>query len=260
MESNTNKLAQSTNTDKDDDSITGIKLLLKLKQCQKVYDDYINNGSIDQFGNIIQNDELLYRLMNETIEDEASIYNQKETGIELDYMNEKSTKMISDVDRMLKEITETRRQIQLNKDIQSIKTKEDYLGYWNIKPKSVTSTIENNKDTEVQHIDRIDNYKNYTITKDNDNEKKYDQIKERLKTQEMEIKHKQIENTQDKTNKPNQLNKIHNDNVVFNYNNDDTDKLFEEIRLANSRMDNFISELDECIELNEKIDKELAEE
>ena len=34
---------------------------------------------------------------------------------------------------------------------------------------------------------------------------------------------------------------------------DDLNKLFAEIHLANSKMDNFLNEIDECLELNENI-------
>lgn len=267
MESDTNyKLIQSNNKEKekDDDVITGIKLLLKLKHCQKAYDDYVNSGLIDQYGGSIMNNESMYRLMNETIEDESSVYLQKEKGIELDYMNKKSSRMINDVDQMIKEISDTRRQIQLNKDIEKIKTKEDYLAYMNVKPNNVDGTNDACKDQTGKGIERIDNYKNYIITKDNEKEKKYTSIKERLKKQEKEINDRQIESNTDTTNKskqPKQIEIDDRDGVKYKFNSDDeTEKLFEEIRLTNSRMDNFISELDECIELNEKIDKGLMEE
>lgn len=52
--------------------------------------------------------EVMNRLMNEIIEDECSVYPQKEKGIELNNTNKKSCPMINNINQMIKEISNTR--------------------------------------------------------------------------------------------------------------------------------------------------------
>ena len=109
----------------------GIKLLLTLKKAQKVYDDYRNphENESDYIETFINNENLLYELIKDTdITKEETMLQSKK----VDDMNEKSAQMLKEVDAILKDIIETKREVQLDKEIAKIKNKNDYLKFMNV--------------------------------------------------------------------------------------------------------------------------------
>ena len=98
---------------KNNERLTGIKMLLKLKKAQKMYDNYIDNESDDYLDEMLNNEKLLNNLIEETDITKEETFSQSK---QLNDMNEKSCKMIKDLDDMLKDVLETRRQLQLEKE------------------------------------------------------------------------------------------------------------------------------------------------
>ena len=107
---------------KNNERLTGIKMLLKLKKAQKMYDNYIDNESDDYLDEMLNNEKLLNNLIEETDITKEETFSQSK---QLNDMNEKSCKMIKDLDDMLKDVLETRRQLQLEKEQSKIKTKDE---------------------------------------------------------------------------------------------------------------------------------------
>ena len=100
---------------------------------------------------------------------------------------------------------------------------------------------------------KINEYKKYIIPNDDERNNDYNSIIEKLKNQENEInevKNKQIKR---KKNPKKKLRK----KPKFETGDSNIDKLFAEINMVNSRMDNYLKDIDECLEMNEKINKKL---
>lgn len=249
------------------DKLTGIKMLLKLKNAQKIYDNYIggNENPEEYIEDIIKNEKMLNELFEETDNTKEETFAQSK---KVDDMNEKSSQMIKDVDIMLKEVIETRRQLQLEKEKSKIKTKEDYLKYMNVKPYTIQINIKSNP-IEIKN-ENLEKYKEYMIPKDEEKQKKFDSIKEKLNLQKNQVDNiigrgdntkqlniEELNRNIEKANKENtfiteEKTNYNNDTISTNQ-DDDLNKLFAEIHLANSKMDNFLNEIDECLELNENI-------
>ena len=96
--------------------------------------------------------------------------------------------MLKEVDAILKDIIETRREVQLDKEIAKIKNKDDYLKFMNVGIKE--SNTDRNKESNSINNDicslnhNEQNYKKYLIDKDNCKSKAYDEIKMKLNAQE----------------------------------------------------------------------------
>ena len=154
------------------DKLTGIKMLLKLKNAQKIYDNYIggNDNPEEYIDEIMKNEKMLNELYEETDNTKEETFAQSK---KVDDMNEKSSQMIKDLDIMLKEVIETRRQLQLEKEKSKIKTKEDYLKYMNVKPYKIQTNINQNSPIDIK-TENLQKYKEYIITKDEEKQKKLD--------------------------------------------------------------------------------------
>ena len=254
------------------DKLTGIKMLLKLKNAQKIYDNYIggNDNPEEYIDEIMKNEKMLNELYEETDNTKEETFAQSK---KVDDMNEKSSQMIKDLDIMLKEVIETRRQLQLEKEKSKIKTKEDYLKYMNVKPYKIQTNINQNSPIDIK-TENLQKYKEYIIPKDEEKQKKFDSIKEKLNLQKNKVdniigrgdKTKQLDIEElnrniEKANKENYNcgntfiteEKTNTSETINTNQDDDLNKLFAEIHLANSKMDNFLNEIDECLELNENI-------
>ena len=97
-------------------------------------------------------------------------------------------------------------------------------------------------------------YKKYIIPNNDERNNDFNSIKEKLKNQENEIQ--QVKNQQVNRKKPKKkLRKKQNNDLLTGDSN--IDKLFEEINMVNSRMDNYLKDIDECLEMNENIEKHL---
>ena len=249
----------------------GIKLLMKVKNAQTIYDNYTGT-SIDDYYKMMRDNDLMINQMKEEL-DKEELEMIKESH-KTDSIKEKSENMLSDVDAMIKEIKEMRQKIHDIKLNDKIKSKEDFLKFMNIiipnnnnnnDSISDSTTIKtDNKDFKKRNnillendfkIDenKINEYKKYIIPNDDERNNDYNSIIEKLKNQENEInevKNKQIKR---KKNPKKKLRK----KPKFETGDSNIDKLFAEINMVNSRMDNYLKDIDECLEMNEKINKKL---
>ena len=249
----------------------GIKLLLTLKKAQKIYDDYRNphENEADYIETFINNENLLYELIKDTdmTKDETMLQSKK-----VDDMNEKSTQMLKEVDAILKDIIETRRKVQLDKETAKIKNQNDYLKFMNVDIKESDTDI--NKESksinnDMCSLDNIEqNYKKYLIDKDNCKSKVYDEIKMKLNAQKNKVEetkdmlnineHKYKYESYNEDNDYNNIDEQY-DNTNTNGMDDELEKLFAESSNANTRMDNLLDEIDECIILNHNINDAILE-
>ncbi len=249
----------------------GIKLLMKVKNSQQIYDNYTGT-SIDDYYKMMRDNDLMINKMKEEL-DKEELEMIKESN-KTNSIYEKSENMLCDVDKMIKEIQSMRQKIKDIKIKEEIQTKDDYLKLMNdIIPNNNNNSFSNattvnseckevNKNNNLLLLEndfkineeKINNYKNYIIPKDEERNNNFNNIKEKLKNQENEIQ--QVKNQQVNRKKPKKkLRKKQNNDLLKGDSN--IDKLFEEINMVNSRMDNYLKDIDECLEMNEKINRKL---
>ena len=261
----------------------GKKLLMTLKNAQNIYNNYANASIEDYYDFMEQNDDFIkeYKEIIENEEEEINMNKIKEENIE-----ENSQVMISDIDTMLKEIQELKSKINDFKIKNKIKTKRDYLKQMNLIDKNIDMDNTNNKNPMYKSQNKFYNnkleknfkqnneeekyseYKKYLIPKESQKEKDFIDIKEKLQKQEELIKH--FEETE-KLNEKEQ-NEIKEENENCDNTNEadiwinkctgdeDVDKLLSEIKLADMKMDSYLKDIDECLEMNENIEKQLDTE
>ena len=249
----------------------GIKLLMKVKNSQQIYDNYTGT-SIDDYYKMMRDNDLMINKMKEEL-DKEELEMIKESN-KTNSIYEKSKNILFDVDKMIKEIQSMRQKIKDIKIKEEIQTKDDYLKLMNdIIPNNNNNSFSNattvnseckdvNKNNNLLLLEndfkineeKINNYKNYIIPKDEERNNNFNNIKEKLKNQENEIQ--QVKNQQVNRKKPKKkLRKKQNNDLLTGDSN--IDKLFEEINMVNSRMDNYLKDIDECLEMNEKINRKL---
>ena len=249
----------------------GIKLLMKVKNSQQIYDNYTGT-SIDDYYKMMRDNDIMINQMKEEL-DKEELEMIKESN-KTNSIYEKSENMLFDVDKMIKEIQSMRQKIKDIKIKEEIQTKDDYLKLMNdIIPNNNNNSFSNattvnseckdvNKNNNILLLEndfkineeKINNYKNYIIPKDEERNNNFNNIKEKLKNQENEIQ--QVKNQQVNRKKPKKkLRKKQNNDLLTGDSN--IDKLFEEINMVNSRMDNYLKDIDECLEMNEKINRKL---
>ena len=261
----------------------GKKLLMTLKNAQNIYNNYANASIEDYYDFMEQNDDFIkeYKEIIENEEEEINMNKIKEENIE-----ENSQVMISDIDTMLKEIQELKSKINDFKIKNKIKTKRDYLKQMNLIDKNIDMDNTNNKNPMYKSQNKFYNnkleknfkqnneeekyseYKKYLIPKESQKEKDFIDIKEKLQKQEELIK--QFEE-KEKVNQKEQ-NEIKEENENCDNTNEadiwinkctgdeDVDKLLSEIKLADMKMDSYLKDIDECLEMNENIEKQLDTE
>lgn len=269
----------------------GIKLLMTLKNAQNVYDEYVGS-SIEDYYNFMEKNDDFIKEFKEEIENEEQELNAKNS--QADKIEEKSQEMLSDVDSMLKEIQELKSKINEFKLANKIKTKRDYLKYMNLvnvqtdgnneeKNKNdmaksqfmfhnkIEKDFKNNNNDEMQ---KLSEYKKYIIPKENEKDKNYKDIMEKLQKQEEQIKQMEKENDNKKINID--INKNMNEDFREQVDDDngngvdepdigtgtgtgdeDVDKLLNEIKMVDLKMDSYLKDIDECLEMNENIEKHL---
>ena len=266
----------------------GIKLLMTLKNAQNIYNEY-SGSSIEDYYNFMEKNDDLIKEFKEEIENEEKEINSKNN--QADIIEEKSQEMLSDVDSMLQEIKELKSKINDFKIANKIKTKRDYLKYMNLVNLQTESNNKNNKNemaksqamfynkiekdfkNKNEEIEKLSEYKKYIIPKENEKDKDYKDIKEKLEKQAEQIKkfenEKNYENIDVNNNNINNINNINlnedddniiNENMDNNYSgtgDKDVDKLLNEIKMADLQMDSYLKDIDECIEMNENIEKKL---
>ena len=268
----------------------GIKLLMTLKNAQNVYDEYVGS-SIEDYYNFMEKNDDFIKEFKEEIENEEQELNAKNS--QADKIEEKSQEMLSDVDSMLKEIQELKSKINEFKLANKIKTKRDYLKYMNLvnvqtdgnneeKNKNdmaksqfmfhnkIEKDFKNNNNDEMQ---KLSEYKKYIIPKENEKDKNYKDIMEKLQKQEEQIKQMEKENDNKKINIDinKNMNEDFREQVVDDGNgvdepdigtgtgtgDEDVDKLLNEIKMVDLKMDSYLKDIDECLEMNENIEKHL---
>ena len=260
----------------------GIKLLMTLKNAQNIYDDY-TGSSIEDYYNFMEKNDDFIKEFKEEIENEEQELNSKNSQV--DIIEEKSQEMLSDVDSMLKEIRELKSRINDFKIANKIKTKRDYLKYMNLvniqtegdkndMAKSQTMFHNNKIEKDFNknmkdEMEKLSEYKKYIIPKENQKDQNYKDIKEKLQKQEEQIKKIENEKKQsnneiidideNKENKEN-INEIHENNdidLILGTGDEDVDKLLKEIKMADLQMESYLKDIDECLEMNENIEKHL---
>ena len=269
---NTNKLPPKTH---------GKKLLMTLKTAQNIYNNYSNPSIEDYYSFMEHNEDFIneYKEIIQNEEDEINLNKNKDEKVE-----EISQEMLSDVNTMLKEIQELKSSINEFKLKNKIKTKQDYLKYMNLidsRNKDNDNDINNTEKKGMfksQNIfynnkleksfkkyneeDKYSEYKKYIIPKESQKEKDFIDIKEKLKKQEELIKQfEQMEIYKNNNNKENEKSNLDEADFENNNNkftgNEDVDKLLNEIKLADEKMDSYLKDIDECLEMNENIEKQL---
>ena len=257
----------------------GIKLLMTLKNAQNIYNDYAGS-SIEDYYNFMEKNEDFIKEFREELENEEQEINSKNN--QADIIEEKSQEMLSDVDSMIKEIKELRTKINDFKIANKIKTKRDYLKYMNL----VNLETENNENNElaksqtqfhnkiekdfynnnkIDEIKKFSEYKKYIIPKENEKEKYYKDIKVKLEKQKEQIKKLETEKEEkinyNTINNPDDYNyneeNIYDENLINGTGDEDVDKLLKEIKMADLKMDSYLKDIDECLEMNENITKHL---
>ena len=276
INTNINKLPPKTN---------GKKLLMTLKTAQNIYNNYSNPSIEDYYSFMEHNEDFIneYKEIIQNEEDEINLNKKKDEKVE-----EISQEMLSDVNTMLKEIQELKSNINEFKLKNKIKTKQDYLKYMNLidsRNKDNDNDINNTEKKGMfksQNIfynnkleksfkkyneeDKYSEYKKYIIPKESQKEKDFIDIKEKLKKQEELIKQfEQMEIYKNNNNKENEKSNLDEDETDFENNNkftgnEDVDKLLNEIKLADEKMDSYLKDIDECLEMNENIEKQLDNE
>ena len=251
----------------------GKKLLMSLKNAENIYNNYSGSSIEDYYSFKYQKEDFIneYKEIIQNEEEEINMNKNKGEKVE-----EISQEMLSDVNAMLKEIQELKSSINDYKLKNKIKTKRDYLKYMNL--------IDNNKDInnndkkgmfKSQNIfynnkleksfkkyneeDKYSEYKKYIIPKESQKEKDYIDIKEKLQKQEELIKQfEQIKISKDNNKEIEKcnINDADIENGKFT-GDDDVDKLLNEIKLADEKMDNYLKDIDACLEMNENIEKQL---
>ena len=251
----------------------GKKLLMSLKNAENIYNNYSGSSIEDYYNFKYQKEDFIneYKEIIQNEEEEINMNKNKGEKVE-----EISQEMLSDVNAMLKEIQELKSSINDYKLKNKIKTKRDYLKYMNL--------IDNNKDInnndkkgmfKSQNIfynnkleksfkkyneeDKYSEYKKYIIPKESQKEKDYIDIKEKLQKQEELIKQfEQIKISKDNNKEIEKcnINDADIENGEFT-GDDDVDKLLNEIKLADEKMDSYLKDIDECLEMNENIEKQL---
>ena len=266
----------------------GKKLLMTLNKAQNVYNNYANSSIEDYYNFMEQNDDFIkeYKEIIENEEEEINLNKKNEEN----NIEENSQIMLSDIDTMLKEIQELKSRINDFKLKNKIKTKRDYLKYMNLIDKNNTNNINNNiNDTnnilyksqnkfynkleknfkKNSEEEKYSQYKKYLIPKESQKEKDFINIKEKLQRQEDAIKkfeENQMLKEKEKENndKINDINDINDADIYVNNNkctgDEDVDKLFNEIKLADMKMDSYLKDIDECLLMNENIEKQLDED
>ena len=258
----------------------GKKLLMTLKTAQNIYNNYANSTIEDYYSFMEQNDDFIEEYKTIIKNEEKELNQKKSNQKEID---KQSKEMITDIDIMLKEIGELKDRINDFKIKNKIKTKRDYLKYMNL--------IDNNNINNNMHImhmnksqnkffnkleksfkkndeeEKYNEYKKYLIPKESQKERDYLDIKAKLKKQQELIK--QFEEKENAI-KVKENNDINNDNIndineadIWNNKctgDEDVDKLLNEIKLADMKMDSYLKDIDECIEMNENIEKQLDTE
>ena len=263
----------------------GKKLLITLKNAQNTYNNYANSSIEDYYNFMEQNDDFIkeYKEIIENEEEEINLNKKNENN----NIEENSQIMISDIDSMLKEIQELKSRINDFKLKNKIKTKRDYLKYMNLIDK--INNNDNNKNDKINLLYKSQNkfynkleksfkknneeekysqYKKYLIPKESQKEKDFINIKEKLQKQEDSIKkfeESQLLKEKEKENQENQEINSNEADIYFNINNkytgdEDVDKLFNEIKLADMKMDSYLKDIDECLLMNENIEKQLDED
>ena len=252
----------------------GKKILMTLKNAQNIYNNYIGSSIEDYYDFMDKNDDFINEY-KKIIENEEEEVNNKDNKIEK--IEEKSKEMISDVDLMLKEIQELKSRIHDFKLKNKIKTRRDYLKYMNL----IDNNNNNDNNSKINkdmcktqkkfynklekdfkrsnEEEKLSEYKKYIIPKENQKEKDYINIKQKLKKQEELIK--KFENEKiDNEIKDNEV--LNNPADIWNNStgDEDVDKLLNEIKLADEKMDSYLKDIDECLELNENIEKQLDNE
>ena len=259
----------------------GKKLLMTLKNAQNIYNNYANASIEDYYDFMEQNDDFIkeYKEIIENEEEEINMNKIKEENIE-----ENSQVMISDIDTMLKEIQELKSKINDFKIKNKIKTKRDYLKQMNLIDKNIDNTINKNPMYKSQNKfynnnleknfkqndeeEKYSEYKKYLIPKESQKEKDFIDIKEKLQKQEelikqFEEKEKLNEKEQNEIKEENENNDNNNEADIWNNKctgDEDVDKLLSEIKLADMKMDSYLKDIDECLEMNENIEKQLDTE
>ena len=252
----------------------GKKILMTLKNAQNIYNNYIGSSIEDYYDFMDKNDDFINEY-KKIIENEEEEVNNKDNKIEK--IEEKSKEMISDVDLMLKEIQELKSRIHDFKLKNKIKTRRDYLKYMNL----IDNNNNNDNNSKINkdmcktqkkfynklekdfkrsnEEEKLSEYKKYIITKESQKEKDYINIKQKLQKQEELIK--KFENEKiDNEIKDNEV--LNNPADIWNNStgDEDVDKLLNEIKLADEKMDSYLKDIDECLELNENIEKQLDNE
>ena len=261
----------------------GKKLLMTINNAQNIYNNFAGSSIEDYYSFMEQNDDFIQEYKEIIENEEEEINNNKNNGENVD---EISKEMLSDVDVMLKEIQELKSRINDFKIKNKIKTKRDYLKYMNLIDNQNNDENNNsekkgmNKSQNIFYNNKLEKsfkkkseeeklseYKKYIIPKENQKEKDYINIKEKLQKQEEFIK--KFENIEisipkenDKNNKKEIEDNINGDEIadigINKYTgNNDVDKLLNEIKLADMKIDSYLKDIDECLEMNENIEKQL---
>lgn len=163
--------------------------------------------------------------------------------------DEEYYKNVNEIDNLIRDIIRTKQKLRLGKLKSKIKTKQDFYNFMRIRD-SDNNSIPPEPTCPGQSQYYLNNFKIDQNSKVNND---YNLIREKLKVQEENFK-KTNKNAKDKTFITGEL-FSHNDENQNTNNDDDLNSIFEEIKKAESRFDDLLGDIDDCIKLGEDIDK-----
>ena len=214
--------------------------------------------SIEDYYNFIeQNDQLINKYKKDIKDEEDEIKSGKKNSF---IFVDKTQDMITQVDSMIKEIRDLQSKLNEFKLSNKIKTKFDHIKEEEGCPKQekeflnkIGNNIKNIKDEDNK---KFNEYKKFIISKENSKEQDYKNIIDKLHKQEEQYR---------KFKEREKLEKESKENICLNSNDyicgdENMDKLFDEIKMADKKMDNYLKDIDECIELNQNIENQLDDE
>jgi len=295
MSNNQNNSTNIDNINRLPPKTQGKKILMTLKNAQNIYNNYSNQSIEDYYTFMEQNDDFIKEYKEIIQNEEEEINLNKKQDKKVDEISQEMLSDVNIMLKEIQELKSNINEFKLKNKIKTKQDYLKYMNL--IDNRSNINEVNNNNINEKKGMfksqnifynnkleksfkryneeDKYSEYKKYLIPKESQKEKDFIDIKEKLQKQEELIKQfEQMEiyknnNKENKENEKNNLNEAEiKDDIIENNNNnnnndiiftgdEDVDKLLNEIKLTDEKMDNYLKDIDECLEMNENIEKQL---
>jgi hypothetical protein len=211
--------------------MSGIKMLLNMKSSVEI-NNIINNT--------IKNPQ----------DDDDQDSNNYENYVE-EITDEEYNKNVQEMDDLIRNIMRTKHKLKLRKLKTKIKTQQDLLDFMNIKDKDNHTLPPEACEGNKSYIDKLKINTNSKVNNE------FNHIREKLLLQDQNLlKNKKLFNNVDKDKC---LSTTSSTFLTDNRDKDDLNYIFDEIKKAESRCDDLLDDIDECIKLGEDLDKIIEE-